>query len=898
MGASRMVTWKSVLVAAILIVAVAYASVPANDGPVAKRDGEVESLLDSVQRRSAPSGCLNRRARRSEVDSTRRSGNTSYYSLLFPFFTLCIGFICNVMLAKWAPWFPYTVFMMLLGLFTGLLLREANDKNVLSDSINAWDHIDPHLLMFAFLPPLLFGDSMALNFHHVKRCFSQCFLLAGPGVCIGTGLMTFVAKFVLPYSWDWRMAACFASITAATDPVAVVGLLNQLGASKKLTMVIAGESLMNDGIAIVLFTLFKNLLHGQSYDFAGIVEFFFQVALGGPAVGLAFGLVALLILILIKNSTEGNDADNASNQTTLTFVVAYLSFFVGEQVCEVSGVLACVTTGTMIAGYGWPLLSAKHSLHNVWHVAEFMGNTIIFMLSGVIIGSDVHDEWKDNRDKTGKYFGYMIVVYIFMVIIRFVMMGILYFPLSKLGYGFERGWKDAFIGVWGGLRGAVGLILCLIIDEDSTICNDGAPFVVIIGGATFLTLIVNGTTTGPIVNALGMLKDPEVQDFLNFSVKRNIHGKTKQYFDKLKDLPEHAEATSEASMTLVDILGETWTATNDREKGAVKSLLEGGCDKATAKHVFRDLYLEMVRTEYQIMIDTNQVPSTSSVPEILLGSIDVALDETDNLGSTDAPEDNVGAGGIYDLQDIKKHLKASCRLLDDSECGRTIMHQFGRIVARDRNAYLLHSYLNAHDRALIKFHESMQSLENVSSVVEKYPNATLSNSGAGTGTGTTILSNTEADQVELGSPNKMQETLKKAIRSVTKSHGKNRTQALELIKQMTSEPGNEGVMEVIASKQLAAATLTHQKMKLNKSLSQGVLSKAKFDEMFADVQANMHSLQNTTLAETANSKIFKDQRDSNAHAVDAQDKTLAGGIADAIKASFGNVGDAVHEEQL
>ena len=885
-----MVKWNSVLVAAILIVAVAYASVPANDGPVAKRDGEAESLLDSVQRRSAPSGCLNRRARRSEVVS-RRSGNVSYYSLLFPFFTLCIGFICNVILSKWAPWFPYTVFMMLLGLFTGLLHREANDKNVLSESIDAWDHIDPHLLMFAFLPPLLFGDSMALNFHHVKRCFSQCFLLAGPGVCIGTGLMTLVAKFVLPYSWDWKMAACFASITAATDPVAVVGLLNQLGASKKLTMVIAGESLMNDGIAIVLFTLFKNLLHGQTYDFGGIVEFFFQVALGGPAVGLACGLVALLILILIKNSTEGNDTDNASNQTTLTFVVAYLSFFVGEQVCEVSGVLACVTTGTMIAGYGWPLLSAKHSLHNCWHVAEFMGNTIIFMLSGILIGSDIHDEWQISKGETGKYFGYMIVVYIFMVIIRFVMMGILYFPLSKLGYGFERGWKDAFVGVWGGLRGAVGLILCLIIDEDSTICNDGAPFVVIIGGATFLTLIVNGTTTGPILNALGMLKDPEVQDFLDFSVKRNIHGKTKEYFDNMKDLPEHAEATSEASMTLVDILGETWNATNQREKGAVNNLLEGGCDKATAKHVFRDLYLEMVRTEYQIMIDTNQVPSTSSVPEILLGSIDVALDETDNL------QVEGEGGGIYDLQDIKKNFKASWyhNLADGSECGRTVMHQFGRIVVRDRNAYLLHSYLNAHDRALIKFQQSMESLENMSSAVEKLrstANATLSNSGAGTGSGT------GADQVELEPPNRMQETLQKAVKSVTKSHGKNRTEALELIKRMTSEPGNEGVMEVIACKQLAAATLTHQKNKLNKSLSQGVLSKTKYDAMFADVQANMHSLQNTTLAETANSKAFKDQRDSNAHAVDAQDKTLGTGIANVFKASFGHGGDALHEEQL
>ena len=145
--------------------------------------------------------------------------DTAYYSILFPFFALALGFLTNSILARAAPDFPYTVMMMIWGIAIGVL-HKGTDKGlgVLSDSVDSWDNIDPHLLMYSFIPALLFGDSMGLNYYNVQRCFWQCLLLAGPGVVIGTGLTALVAKYVLPYGWDWNMALCFGSITAATDP--------------------------------------------------------------------------------------------------------------------------------------------------------------------------------------------------------------------------------------------------------------------------------------------------------------------------------------------------------------------------------------------------------------------------------------------------------------------------------------------------------------------------------------------------------------------------------------------------------------------------------------------------------------------------------------------------------
>ena len=85
--------------------------------------------------------------------------------------------------------------------------------------------------------------------------------------------------FLLPYAWNWNLAMAFGSILAATDPVAVVALLKSVGASKKLTMQITGESLMNDGTAIVLFTLFMDFYNGRARDAGGIAAFFSQMSM-------------------------------------------------------------------------------------------------------------------------------------------------------------------------------------------------------------------------------------------------------------------------------------------------------------------------------------------------------------------------------------------------------------------------------------------------------------------------------------------------------------------------------------------------------------------------------------------------------------------------------------------
>merc|ERR1719265_3097699 len=107
---------------------------------------------------------------------------------------------------------------------------------------------------------------MTLNIQLVRNCFAQILILACPGVIMGTVLTAAFGKFVLPYNWDWPLCFVFGSMLSATDPVAVVALFNTLGVSPRLTMLISGESLLNDGTAMVIFSLMLKVQLGATLD--------------------------------------------------------------------------------------------------------------------------------------------------------------------------------------------------------------------------------------------------------------------------------------------------------------------------------------------------------------------------------------------------------------------------------------------------------------------------------------------------------------------------------------------------------------------------------------------------------------------------------------------------------
>jgi len=202
-----------------------------------------------------------------------------------------------------------------------------------------------------------------------------------------------VAKYILPYD-DWSFDFClmFGSILSATDPVAVAALLETVGAPPRLKVHISGEALMNDGSAIVFYTIFSQryLLElgvpglGDDIGWGEGFKLFFQMSLGGAAVGVGFGFVTLGFMHLL-----GRRLDHEENvvEVSTGLAAAYLCYFTAEIVLETSGVIATLSMGLVINEFARPTINDVKFMRGVWSIVEHILNTILFTLGGLVWGS-------------------------------------------------------------------------------------------------------------------------------------------------------------------------------------------------------------------------------------------------------------------------------------------------------------------------------------------------------------------------------------------------------------------------------------------------------------------------------------------------------------------------------
>ncbi|XP_053385039.1 sodium/hydrogen exchanger 10-like isoform X1 [Mercenaria mercenaria] len=408
--------------------------------------------------------------------------------IMFIFGSCAVGALIRRIIQGLNLRLPYTVVLLVLGVLFGLLSSRYPSVHVYARVVET----DPHLILSIFLPVLIFESAFAMEVHTFIKAFVQVVLLAIPGLALASFLIAILARYMFTYEWDWNQGMMFGAILSATDPVAVVALLRDVGASKQLAMVIEGEALLNDGAAIVFFNVFLRLVTSEQETTGGdIVVYFIQVAIGGPFVGFIMAKITLFCLSRIFN--------DAIAEITITLASTYITYYVVEVFCNMSGVLAVVVLGlamnserTMISP------EVETFLHRFWETLAYLANTLIFIIVGIVISE------KAIFEIHGIDWFYMFSLYFGCFVIRGFVIALFSPVLKHTGYGLT--WREGTVMTWGGLRGAVGLALALQVAHHDRIDQEtiGNRVLIHVSGVVFLTLLVNATTIYGLLEVLGM----------------------------------------------------------------------------------------------------------------------------------------------------------------------------------------------------------------------------------------------------------------------------------------------------------------------------------------------------------------------------------------------------------
>ncbi|MEI8394734.1 MAG: cation:proton antiporter [Rhodospirillaceae bacterium] len=393
---------------------------------------------------------------------------------------------------------PFTVLLAVVGTALGVLIRFASsfdDLGMMGSFLRHLGEINlsAESFLVIFLPVLLFETALTIDVRRLLDDVGPILMLAVVAVLIST----FVVGYAVSSVADESLVGCLllGSILATTDPTAVIGIFRDLGAPRRLMLLIAGESLLNDAAAIVLFTLLLAMVTGERppHLVEGIEAF---VRAFGGAIIVGYGMGRLLCHLV----TPLRDAP--LSEISLTVAFAYLTYILSDHYLGVSGVVAVVVNALVVGSVGRTRISPATwgDLELTWKQLGFWMSSMIFLLAAMLVPQNL-------ENVTGNDVLLLSVVMAAALFARaLVMFGLL--PALSL-FGLARGIKTSHsvVILWGGLRGAVSLTLALAVTRNPEIDPSIQRFIaVLVPGYVLLTLFVHGTTLRPLIRLLGLDK--------------------------------------------------------------------------------------------------------------------------------------------------------------------------------------------------------------------------------------------------------------------------------------------------------------------------------------------------------------------------------------------------------
>jgi CPA1 family monovalent cation:H+ antiporter len=341
------------------------------------------------------------------------------------------------------------------------------------------------LIFNVFLPPLVFEAALQLPWQRFRRELPLTLTLAFFGVPISAAFVA--AGMHLLAGWSWLGAGLFGVLIAATDPVSVIAAFREMKVEPRLGMVVESESLLNDGVAAVAFTVLAGMAAVSGADGPGVIQTLVWTIACGIVVGAAVAGLALLL--------AGRTEDHLV-EITLTTIAAYGSFLIAERLGG-SGVLGSLTAGLLIGNVGWMGSISDSGRSHVlafWEYAAFLANSFVFILIGI----------HEAHQPVGLFSVEILIAILLVLAGRLVAV----YPLSAIfaRTALKLDFRYQHVLFWGGLRGALGLALALALPA---MVAERFQIIVTAFAVVAFSIFVQGLTMNPLIERLDLKQKPE-----------------------------------------------------------------------------------------------------------------------------------------------------------------------------------------------------------------------------------------------------------------------------------------------------------------------------------------------------------------------------------------------------
>lgn len=399
-------------------------------------------------------------------------------------FTLLFIALCVSLISRHTR-LPFTVMLVLVGIGINIFSSNVPAMGELKETLQ----ISPELILYVFLPALIFESSFNLDARELRRNSAEILTLAIPGLLLSTGLIGVIIWKALDI--QLTAALLMGAILSATDPVAVIALFRQIGAPARLSTLIEGESLFNDATALVVSKILLAILAAGTLsggDLAGGIVDFVVLFAGGLLFGLLAGYLTSHLIGWVNS--------DPIVEVGLTLVLAYLSFLFADEVLHVSGIMATLGAGLMLGTWGRLRISAsvRPYLEQFWSLLAFAANALLFLLLGM----------KVSLPDLALLWNLILWVILAMLVSRAIVIFGLLPQVARLPSVDPVGLGYRFIMFWGGLRGAIALAIVLSLPDYAF----KPLFIALVTGAVLFTLLAQGLTIKPLMRLMKLDQPP------------------------------------------------------------------------------------------------------------------------------------------------------------------------------------------------------------------------------------------------------------------------------------------------------------------------------------------------------------------------------------------------------